>query len=80
MRLFIALKSNKTEIMNGTATCVYFLGILVTAVGLAYYMAIQTYVLLLEMVIGGLSALFLLSETAVFAYVLIDFRSLELAG
>ncbi len=79
VRLFVSIKSNKTERAHGYAIFAVVLLSLISLAALAYFMQLQTYTLLLEYLLAILSLAFAAVEFLITLAMFIEFKSLEKA-
>ena len=74
-RLFLGSRGNKTE--SSTVTFIFILLTLATIVGNLYFLRMQTYVIMLETVIGFVCVIFGAFEFIFGVVAAIEFKSLE---
>ena len=78
LRIFIGSKGNKLE-QSGT-TSVFILLIFPSIIGGLYFIALQTYTLLLETLVGGLIIVLSLIEFIFACFAILDFKTLQNAA
>ena len=77
IRLFIALKSNKTEKSNGWAVFAFLITSIVVMVGMAFFLIMQNYTILIEFLIAGLALLLNIIEFIMMIFGFISFSNME---
>ena len=77
IRLFIAIKQNKTEKATGLAITSFVICSLVVLIGLGFFLVMQTHTLLLELLITGLALFLGIIEFIMMLFAFISFSNME---
>ena len=77
LRLYISMKANKVEKASLLPVLSFFLFTFVTFLGFAFFLVMQTFTLLLEVVFLGLAAVLGIFEFGLTCFMLLDFKSIE---
>ena len=78
-RLYIAIKSNKTETTTFWSATFFVCFSILTICGFVFFLLLQTYVLLLEFLVVGIALLFSVIEFGFTIFAILDFKSYEYA-